>query len=723
MTSEAILKKAIPLAERGEISLIRDIDNILNSIAGVLDIVRTNKQIEYYNIPCSFDIETTSSKSTLWKTEKVAFMYEWSFCILGYVIIGRTWDEFKDMITTIIDKLNLSVNKRLIIYVHNLGYEFQFIRKHFEWEKVFSLKERKPIQAVTLDGIEFRCSYLLSGYSLEKLAEHLQTFDIKKLKGDLDYNLVRTSKTPLTKEELQYCINDVVIVVCYIQELINRRGDISKIPLTKTGFVRNYCRENCLYNGSHNKDTSKFHKYRELMNVLTLNSKEYLLCREVFAGGFTHANPYYVNQVIPNVTSFDECSAYPYVMISEMYPMSKPELVEIHNEEELDNNLLNYCCMFYAEFENLESTIDYDNYISKSHCRDLDNPKFNNGRVVSADKLVIALTEQDYFIIYNTYTWTKCIFYSFYRFRKNYLPTDFVKSILKLYNDKTKLKGVHGQEAEYLESKEELNACYGMTVTDICRDEIKYNSTLWKKEKADIDKALEKNNKSVKRFLYYPWGVWVTAYARTNLWLAINECKDDYIYSDTDSVKIVNADRHKKFFKKYNNMVVKKLDRAMDYHGLDKELTRPKTIKGVTKQLGIWEKEGVYDYFKTLGAKRYMVKQKECLEVEQNGEIKKYDYSLTVSGLNKYYVIPYLLDLYGDDIFLYFEEGLYIPPDYTGKLTHTYIDEEQQGVVQDYLGNYDEFHELSSIHLEPADYHLDISEDFKNFLYEIHEDY
>ena len=122
--------------------------------------LRSKKKVLYFDTPCAFDIETTSFIS--YSGEKTAIMYEWTLGINGLVIIGRTWDEFLKCVEKLIKCLDISLNKRLVIYVHNLAYEFQFICKRFEWEKVFAIDNRKPVYAITIDGIEFRCSYLLS---------------------------------------------------------------------------------------------------------------------------------------------------------------------------------------------------------------------------------------------------------------------------------------------------------------------------------------------------------------------------------------------------------------------------------------------------------------------------------------------------------------------------------------------------------------------------------
>ena len=148
----------------------------------------------------------------------------------------------------------LNDKQRLVIYIHNLSYEFQFMHKWFEWTEVFSLHKRRPVRALCDLGIEFRCSYKLSGYSLAMVGEQLTKHNIRKLKGDLDYSLKRNCKTPLTEKELAYTYNDVLIITAYIEEYIERVGSIAEIPMTKTGEVRNFTRKQCFYGGGKKKE-------------------------------------------------------------------------------------------------------------------------------------------------------------------------------------------------------------------------------------------------------------------------------------------------------------------------------------------------------------------------------------------------------------------------------------------------------------------------------------
>lgn len=673
-----------------------------------IDTVKKGK-ITYINIPCSFDIETTSFFRLNGK-EKVAIMYEWTLGINGLCLIGRTWEEFINVIDEIVEMLELCDTYRLLLYVHNLSYEFQFMRKHFEWEKVFSIDNRKPIYAVTNSGIEFRCSYILSGYNLENLGKNLMKYKIEKKIGDLDYSLLRHSKTPLTDKELGYCINDVKVVMAYIQEKIEHDGNIAKIPLTKTGYVRNYVRNNCFYDGkkSHKKSFKRL-KYRELISNLTLTVEEYKQLKRAFQGGFTHANVFEVGKIVNNVGSIDFTSSYPTVMIAEKFPMSKGEKVKISSKDDFLKNLKCYCCLFDIEIENLESTFLYENYLSLSRCWGVKKAVVNNGRIVQCEHLYATITEQDYFILRKCYKWKTFRVANFIRYKKGYLPTDFVKSILKLYVDKTRLKDVEGEEVNYLKSKEMVNAIYGMTVTDIVRDELTYIDD-WGKQTPDFEEAINKYNSDNSRFMFFPWGVWVTAYARRNLFTGIFEFKEDYVYSDTDSIKGTNMHLHKEYIERYNRTITSMLEKALDFHGIDKENIRPKTINGKEKPLGVWDFEGIYTRFKTLGAKRYMI--------EKDGKI-----NITVSGLNKKVCVPYLLNKYGDKVFENFNDSLYVPPEYTGKNTHTYIDECKEGYLTDYKGIKSYYKEITSVHLSPSDYSLSLSKEYSDYIANVQDVY
>ena len=690
----------------------------MNDVRKVTKRRHKKTSIHYYNCSCAFDIETTSFIDS--NNEKSATMYVWMLGINGLCMIGRTWQEFIDVINSVVEILDLDVNNRLVIGIHNLGYEFQFIRHYFEWENVFSVDIRKPVYAITKNGIEFRDTLILSGYKLETVGKNLHTYKVEKMVGDLDYSKIRNCKTKLSEKEIGYCINDIKIVMAYLQECIDTESDITKIPLTKTGYIRRYVKNACFGLDLNEKNYKKW-DYMELIQSLTLDPKEYRMLKRAFCGGFTHASPFYSGKICDNVMSMDLTSSYPTQLCLPKFPMSKGEIYNISSKNDFEESLKLYCCLFDIEIENLQSKFMYDAYISRSRCIQCDNPIISNGRVVSADRVVMTLTEQDYNIIKNVYTWDKIKIGKMYRYKRGYLPKDFVRSVLELYKSKTELKGLEGNDKNgvpysvtYLNRKEMLNSCYGMTVTDIVRDDIIYQDD-WREETPDLNKSIEKYNSNKGRFLFYPWGVWTTACARTSVWSAIFNLKDDYIYSDTDSVKFKNPEKHMEYFEKYNRIITEQLNETCKHFGFPEDYVHPKNNKGEEKQLGIWDFDGLYQKFKTLGAKRYMLQYSND---HRNGESAG-DYSLTVSGLNKKITLPYLLKKYGSKIFEAFSDGLYIPNGYTGKNTHTYIDDVQSGTLKDYQGNIARYNEYSSIHLGSSDYSLSISQEYINFLLNI----
>ena len=80
----------------------------------------TKKRIEYINVVCAFDIETT----TLVDIEQ-AFMYVWQMQLDTFTVIGRTWEEFLQYTKRLSE---MAGNRTLVLYVHNLSFEFEFLQ-------------------------------------------------------------------------------------------------------------------------------------------------------------------------------------------------------------------------------------------------------------------------------------------------------------------------------------------------------------------------------------------------------------------------------------------------------------------------------------------------------------------------------------------------------------------------------------------------------------------
>lgn len=691
-------------------------ENPSNSLDEMLEDFKwyeNNKKISFLNVASAFDIESTSFIDE--NGDKCALMYAWTFNLNGKHIEGRSWSEFMELCDKLVEFYGLNLEHRLIIYIHNLSFEFQFFRKRFKWETVFLLNNREPAYAITTSGIEFRCSYILTGYSLKQLGKHCIKYPIEKMDGDLDYSLIRNDKTKLTDKEWKYIYHDGLVVVSYIQEQIEKEKGIMNIPLTKTGYVRRYVRNECLYDGSHSKNTGKYLKYRKIIKSMTITSvNEYRQVKNAYLGAHTHANPLAVNKIINNVYSLDFTSSYPYVMVSEDgFPISKGKRYRIKSKEDFYEKINLYCCIFDITFYNIESNFPYEHVIPLSRCIEKENAVADNGKLVKASKIVMSLNEVDFKNFSRFYKWESIGIMNFRYYYKGYLPKEVILSVLHLYKNKTELKGVEGKEVDYMSAKENLNSVYGMCVTDICKDNLIYtDSDEFETESCDYEKAITKYNKSRNRVLFYLWGMYVTSFAKKNLCDAILNLEEDFIYSDTDSAKILNYESHKKYFDDYNLNVKKKLLKMCKFYKLNPALIEPKNINGESKMLGIWDKEfegnnPSYLKFKTLGSKRYAY-------MYPNGE-----YSFTISGLNKKVALPYLLDLAkkeNKDFLEIFDDDMYVPADKTGKNCHTYFDYEISGEIIDYQGNKSIYHEYSGVNLASIEFTLSLSSNFIDYI-------
>lgn len=551
-----------------------------------------------------------------------AFMYHWQFCFDDQVVFGRTWKDIQRLFKSLERNLNLSFDNRLVIYSHNLSFEWQHMRRFVKVVDGFFTDKYKPLKIVLDNGIELRCSQMLSNMNLAKFCENEKNVIHYKLEGEkYDYSIIRTPSYKMTEYEEGYCYNDVRgLCECITSRL--EEYNIANIPLTSTGYVRRDAR---LAMGQNKKN-------RKIFRELALDYHMYKLMRDAFRGGNVHANYRYVNKVQYNVQSFDITSSYPASLLINKYPMTPFRWITLETFYNLnfdEDAVIMKIGLKDVKYKG-ECNIPY---IPVSKCKDLsDNHIEDNGRVRSADYLSIVCTEIDYQIIMKTYEIgdiyydTECM----YAAKKDYLPQELRDIIMKYYRKKTALKGVPGKEYEYNRAKEMLNAIYGMMVMRIDQSMVHYVDGeyiddfdgLSKQETIKkTEEILEKYYKSRNNFLSYQWGVWCTCYSRMRLETMLEVVGKDVRYVDTDSIKCVGD--HKKDFDNINIKLMEDAIKAGAYAD---------NKDGKRYYLGTWDYEGTYKRYKTLGAKAYLVEMPVKNKKTGKEELKIMS---TIAGVDK----------------------------------------------------------------------------------------
>lgn len=521
------------------------------------------------------DIITLSIKTENKEKEKEAIMKEWTIGVNEKIITGKTYMELYECVNDINKSRG---TKRVIIYTYDLSMKFQFLRNILEFEDVFARAKREVIKC-KIKGTEIylRCAHALSNKTLEEISNM--------------YNR-------------KYKIEDnceCLVIYEYIKRMKDKFGGYYNMPLTFTGIIRKEFKE-YISKEYHNKNKFSLQDwYRDISDLLP-TYKQFIDLVKSYSGGYVGTNVCRTNKTIYNVKSIDFASSYPYVMVTEKYPMTR--FWECNDTlETLDENKAYILDCHFTDIKNTS----YFNYISMDKVNLVKSKEYiiQSGKINCAKELYIKCTEQDYEIIKNNYKFEKVELLKCKSAKKEYLPKEMIKFILDKYKTKQMLKYKKDENPiEYREIKENINSIYGMTVTNYIRDEIIYDGE-WKEEKLGEDGIKEKLKSTKGKQLFpYAWGVWITAYARRNIWEGIKELGYDAIYSDTDSLKYTGD--YDEFINKYNEECNKKLGKMLEYYNIKKE----KWMNGI----GFFENDGEYEEFKTIGPKKYCYKE--------HGEIK-----------------------------------------------------------------------------------------------------
>lgn len=542
-----------------------------------------------FNKICAFDIETTNVDEI-----EHSFIYHWQFQWgFDFTIIGRTVQELEFFFDDLNDYL-CHIGLTLPIFVHNLSFEFQFLSgiMDFQRENVICMDSRKVLQA-SHGGLEFRCSYLQTGMSLEKLTRE---YNVKhgKLSGEnYNYSKYRSSSYIMGPLELEYALNDVRgLVEAMYYRMKATDDDLYSLPHTKTGYVRRKALEKL---GGYIRSNKRKQDY-----------EIYTYLRRAFRGGNCHANRYYTGMILENVKSYDRVSSYPEVMVNKEYPNCEwSEEPPYSFDVFLENG---YAMLFEIRMDDVRLKDDFwpIPYISLSKCTEVGTDVIlDNGRILECRHLKTVLTDVDYRIICDEYEFTPTIT-RLWVCNYEKLPPPLISLVLELFENKTRLKGVEGREDDYRMNKEDLNSTYGMCVQDPGKKKYVYEGGFVLDDTPEIEQY---ENYIKNTPLLYAWGVWIAAHARAELEKGIRRSLYTCVYVDTDSVKCISNTNFDGINADY--YILSEMNGGIAY---DK--------KGVKHVLGVFEEDGDYQKFITFGAKKYAY--------ISEGEI-----TTTIAGVNK----------------------------------------------------------------------------------------
>lgn len=587
----------------------------------------SRKTRTYKDLVTAFDIETSPIPGT---EQAAMYIWQWQFG-LEYTVIGRTWDEWRGFVRALLD--HLPEDESLVILVHNLSYEFQFLRTVYDFQpdEVFAVKSRKVLKA-TMYGkrLEYRCTYIHSNMSLAQYTKKMRV-EHQKLDGEeFDYSKTRYPWTPLTDRELQYCRNDVLgLVEAYTAEMQRDHDNLQTIPLTSTGYVRRDAKRAMRMAG------------RKMVHDSQPDLETYRMLREAFRGGNTHANRYFSGQILHDVSSADRSSSYSDVLCNCKFPMGRFRELEDPTLEDVQKLIRHRrAVLFRFAVWDISMRDPYDGfpYLSRAKCRQVIEGCYDNGRILSAAYLETTVTDIDFGIICRQYEWAEIRIidarYAWY----GWLPRPLVLTTIEYYTNKTKLKGVEGQEQFYEKSKNLLNSLYGMMAQDPVKQTIDFlasDKRQFVEREDDIGELLA--NHARKAFLCYQWGVWITAWARLRLQEGLDLAGHNAVYCDTDSVKYLGLRDWASY-----NALRQKDSKASGAHATDPH--------GTEHYMGVFEAEKPYTRFITLGAKKYAY----TYEDGYLPELDLYTQSrvhATISGVSKKYGGPELDAAGGLDAF------------------------------------------------------------------------
>lgn len=536
-----------------------------------------DKTVYYLEEFISLDTETSHIEDNTWiNSIQVLFKDQYYHF--------RKPSELINFYNALIDFYHIDFYHRLVTVIHNASYDLSYLLPYIQLylpekdnrDGIYDGKNK--IKKYRQGGLEFRCSFMLSGESLESWSKNLNTKNKKQI-GIYDYSKIIYQDTELNEDEKLYDEMDVrALHDCYKKQMEIYGDNVATVPNTSTGYVRRDFRA----------ASRKMNRYREVIfQHGRLDVESYKFCVNSYAGGYTHNNRFEKDKIITGLIGHrDFRSMYPSVMRCYPLPFGEPQIFYSKRSkytikiQELLDLYPKYSTI--AQINISEVSLKDPNITmpfmqsSKLIYNKIDKLLLDNGRILYfkghcttyIDNHTLKILSEQYNI--------KGKILKVYAFENIMMPKCLAVAIDEYFKEKANRKILvkeaekkYGKGSEehleaemyYLLAKKKLNGIYGMFATNPVGDsvdfdidlpeffsEVKYN------DDQHIEEALNNYYGSRNSFLTYQVGVFVTALARYELYEYIKLIGyENVLYCDTDSI----------FYKK-NSEIESKIEKLND---------------------------------------------------------------------------------------------------------------------------------------------------------------
>lgn len=471
----------------------------------------------------------------------------------SHILRGRDIGSFMDTVASIYKNLPKTGRKRrrsrMSVFTHNLKFDGDFVMwwlLHGHGEITEEVRENVLYNFTAVWGgaeVTFRDSLKIFPLKAEKLGE---LYGIKKLTGEWDYTAFRypDERTPISPEEWAYVDHDVMIISRALADYRAR------------GYVEN-TQASIAYNDRLRKTYPRFRKtwaqylkkkdygkyldtFPKEIRPLPADLHKHLSCG--YFGGLSYLNPAYACLNLYHVHSYDVHSMYPGHMAKSPLPVGYPLILDNPTQEEAWRLIRTYPCIM-VDWEGL--TVELK---SADHFPVLMFPTNTftsvrmEGKVIKCRDELAVLTgldcrmmESEYRILAGTITRVY-----FFDSRKGHYKA-FVDYWMGVKTEADRIRKDPASTPEMLSNAKSqrsiakvlLNSSYGKDGTKLLRLPHK---TYLDPETDLLEATAEVEVADIEYYL--PSAIFICAWARYQLWKAVRICRKEFIYCDTDSVKV-----------------------------------------------------------------------------------------------------------------------------------------------------------------------------------------